>query len=180
MEALQNLNELRTACIYRVLRRMLRIGGIESVIFGLWALARGTSLLPANPLGDGLTLIGLFMLLEGIWILAAPGPTGIVLEGITFVVAGLWNLLISATGGPGWILALALLQLVWGVQYFKRYSRFSKLPGKRPSKASLNWLDASVKNLAQARPADSSDVIEFRSPAPWKARLYPNAAMVIT
>jgi len=180
MEALQNLNELRMACQYRILRRMLRAGGVGSIIFGLFALARGGSLIETSRLGEGSTLIGLFLVAEGIWILAVPRPSGLIMEGITFLVVGLWNLFISALGDSGGLLILSLLQLYWAVRYFRRYSGFSALAGCAPPKGSVQWLEDNIKGLLKRQPAQSPDTVEFHCQGPWKARLFQNGAMFVT
>lgn len=79
----------------------------------------------ASPAGKGLALLGLLMLVEGIWILIAPRPSGMILEGLTFTALGLWNLTASASGGSSSLLPIAVLQLILGVKYFRRYPRFS-------------------------------------------------------
>lgn len=73
------------------------------------------------------------MAIEGVWIIAVPRPSGLIMEGTAFVVVGLWNMLMFAIRGPAHLLAFGLLQLVWSIRYFRRYSRFSRLPGEGPA-----------------------------------------------
>lgn len=129
---MRNLNQLRAPHEPSTLRRMLRLAGAGSVFFGLLAVARGIPGVATDPLGKAMAIIGFLLAFEGVWIVAVPRPSGLILEGIAFAVVGLWNLLLAAVRGPAMLLTgLGLVELAWGFQYFRRYARLSKLMGDR-------------------------------------------------
>lgn len=113
------------------IRKQLRSGGIGSVIFGIIAVVMGASTMGDVPLNAGLFLIGLFLLLEGIWLLASPKLIGFKVDGIALGCLGIWNLIVTAhnisqdSGGAAFGV-LGVMQIVWGVQSYKKYDKFKK------------------------------------------------------
>jgi len=180
MEALQDSFALRAACEHGLLRKMLRAGGIQSLIFGALALVRGITAMPMSPADKFHAAIGLFLVFEGILILVAPHPSGLILEGLSFLAVGFWNLVISALGGSSLLAVLAVFQFIWGVQYFRRYPRFSTLTSCQPPQAARNWVSETTKNVIQLGSSESTDIVELQAPLRWKAKLFQNAALFVS
>jgi hypothetical protein len=180
MEALQNVAALRMACEHRLLRKMLYGGGAQSVVFGMFALVRGITATPTNALAKWQAAFGLFVFIEGLLILVAPRPSGLILEGLSFLGIGVWNLVLSAIGGSTLLAVLAFLQFIWGIQYFRRYPRFSILVSGKPPQATLNWASESVRGVLQLGSSESTDIVELEAPLRWKARLFQNAALFVS
>ncbi len=112
----------QTAQMYK----RLKSGGIGSIIFGIIAIAFGLASAGQNPINAGLAVIGLFLLAEGIWLLASPQPIGLIVDGIALCVLGIWNMMItiyntSHAGGGGGFAILGIMQIVWGIQSFRHY-----------------------------------------------------------
>jgi hypothetical protein len=180
MEALQNVNALRAACEHGLLRKMLRGGGVQSVLVGTFALVRGITVTPTTALTKCQAAIGLFLVIEGLLILLAPRPSGLILEGLSFLVVSVWTLVLSAIGGSTLLAVLAFLQFIWGVQYFRRYPRFSILASGQPPQATLSWVSESVRSVLQHGSSESTDIVELQAPLRWKARLFQNAALFVS
>jgi hypothetical protein len=179
MELIRGVDELQKASDYRLVRNQLRSSGIGSVIFGVMAIALGISFMEDNPINLILVLIGVFLFIEGIWIIAAPTPTGMIADGIALILVGFWNIGITIAGGEGgFFTVLGIFQIGWGIQSFRRYSRFSGALMEKPSVEILTWLDGIIKSTAKARAKNTDDIIEFSGDGKmWKGMLMDNGAV---
>lgn len=180
-------DELQRVSNYRLVRKTLRPAGIGSIVFGLIAIATGFGQMHANPINAILGLIGVFLLVEGIWITAAPTPAGMIVDGIALIVLGAWNVFITIAnaasgggGGPNFFAVLGIWQIVWGCQGFGRHARLSKLPMNKPSEQTLKMIDGIVKDITRGKPKDVPDLIEFQIKNQiWKGRLSQDSAILV-
>lgn len=180
-------DELHRVLNYRLVRKTLRPAGIGSIVFGLVAKGTGFGGMEANPINAILGLIGIFLFVEGIWIVAAPTPAGMIVDGIALIILGIWNIIITfansaAVGGGGhrFFAVLGVWQIIWGFQSFGRYKRFSAMPMSRPSDETLRQIDDMVKELAKTKPKDATDVIAFQiKNRPWKGRLGQDSGIFV-
>jgi len=183
MEIMENPDDLQKAANYRSLRKILRPAGIGSIVFGLIAILAGAPGMNKNIIDAALALIGLFLFLEGLWIVSAPTPAGMAVDGIALIVLGLYN--ISSTvydmsqesvgAGRGFIM-LGLWQVIWGLQRFGRYKHFARLPMEKPSVQVMKWLDSIARSITRAGTAETSDLIALEIDAekkkqPWRGLL---------
>jgi hypothetical protein len=156
--------EVQKAANFRIVRRALRGAGIGSVIFGIVAIALGIATLEDNGVNAILALLGVFLLVEGVWLLVSPSPAGMIVDGFSLIALGCWNIFVSVSnasaGGGGGFVILGPLQIIWGIQSFLRYRRFSLLPMARPDKATSEWLDSILKS-AMSKEA-GADVVSFQ------------------
>lgn len=88
MNQVQNIKQFQGAADFRLLRKKLKGGGIGSIIFGLIAVGMGLAFVEDNPVNAILAVIGFFLLIEGVWVLRAPSPRGMIMEGIVMCVIG--------------------------------------------------------------------------------------------
>jgi len=160
------------------------------MIFGAIALGVGTNGMQDNPINIVLVLIGGFMLVEGLWVIRAPTPGGLIAEGLVLLTLGAWNIFITIqsialgaeVSGP-WPV-LGALQIIWGIHYAVRYHSYADLPPERPSKESLKTVDELVRTITKANPTDAEDIIEletanFIARQNWKAKLMDNAGVFV-
>jgi len=116
------------------LREHLRAAGIGSVVFGAIAIATGFASLDIHALNGLASVIGLFLLVEGVWLILVQRRVGLLIDGIALCVLGLWNsfavewnrLMVEMSGGAGVrgvFYPLAILQMLWGFDSFRRYRR---------------------------------------------------------
>lgn len=186
-----NQEELRNAINFRLLSKTLKRSGINSVIFGILAIYMGFGGIKMNPLNAILGLIGVFLLVEGVWIFSAPTPKGMIMHGVALVIVGSWNILITIAsalfGGSGdyqFFAILGVWQIILGIQRFNRYAYFSTMPTSKPSDSALMRIDDFVKTLNRTKARDQSDIVEFQtttfvSPKAWKGRLLGNSAVFV-
>jgi hypothetical protein len=91
-----------------------------------------------QPVDWVLTVLGVALLGTGVWYMCSPRPTGIVLDAVTLLLVGAYNLV-------GAILAvmdelppsparafLGALQLVWGIQRLRNFRQFANAFLERP------------------------------------------------
>lgn len=168
--------ELQKVSNFITVRRILNRAGIGSIIFGVIAIIMGIGLYDGNPLNEILGLIGLFLVVEGIWIITVPKSIGLVVDGFALFVVGTWNILITianASGGIGshFFAYLGIWQIAWGIQSIIRYKRFSTIPIDKPSDESVKHLNNLVNTIRSAKPEEEPDIVEF------EAKNFPNERM---
>ncbi|MDD5542985.1 MAG: hypothetical protein PHX83_07395 [Acidobacteriia bacterium] len=180
--------ELQQAADYFAVGKLLRPAGIGSVVFGIVAIALGSSMMSENPINAILAVIGVFLLIEGVWVMAAPAPAGMIVDGIALIVLGIWNIIVtisnasSGASGPHFFAILGLWQVVWGFQSFGRYSRFSGRVSGKPPQELINQVAAISKSLAAKGASQQPEVMEFtvgvkRAKRTWKGKLLDDLAV---
>lgn len=176
---------VRKATEFVVARNTIRIGGIGSTVFGVLALFLGV-IPPADPilLGLGAVLAG-----TGLWNLTNPGPISLALSAASLAMVGLYNVVggfVEAAQGVkpfvGWQV-LGVWQLIWSVQEFRRYRRFSAVLSEEPSPEVAQEAKRMVDELRRAKPKTSPDVLEFVAggwqPVLIRVRLMPTGALCL-
>ncbi len=138
----------------------LKTGGIGSIVFGVIAIALGLATAKDSPVNAGLAVIGIFLLIEGIWLLVSPQPAGLIVDGIALIILGIWNFCVtvanSSRGGSGGSFAvLGVFQVVWGIQSFRRYGRLKKLMASAESAAVQTEKEKALSPFDKARPYGS-------------------------
>jgi hypothetical protein len=170
---------------YRTIRKSLKSAGIWSIVFGAVALVMG--LMP--PTEWILATLGLVLLGTGVWNIAAPRPVGVIADGVTLLMVGVYNLVFTVlaltqggSSGSHWVM-LGVLQLVWGGRRIASYRRFASAFDQQPSDAELNQLDALVDSVRKAKTKESQDVIEIAVEGVhrqnWKAKLSGSEALFV-
>ncbi|MFB3896660.1 MAG: hypothetical protein ACE14V_10200 [bacterium] len=179
--------ELQRICNYRYVRKTLKPAGIGSIIFGVIAIVMGFTGIADNPINAILGFIGLFLFVEGIWIIFAPKPMGMIVDGIALSILGVWNIMVTianAANGEshGFFAILGLMQIAMAVQSFKMYKRCSVMPMVIPTEETLKKLDELAKSIAKSEVKDQPDMIEFqiigfRNRQIWKGKLESDSAI---
>lgn len=182
-------DELQKASNFRIVKKVLRSGGIGSILFGLIAMAVGFGSMNDNPVNAILGLIGVLLFIEGIWLVSDPKPLGMIIDGIALMILGIWNIIItvantSSGGGSGFFALLGVWQIIWGVQSFGRYGHFSKLPMQKPSDTVNRQVEHRIKEISGLKTKERSDLIEFQAKGlsakgVWKGKLEQNSAVFV-
>ena len=183
-----SVDRLRAAAVYRAATRSLRTAGIGSIIFGLIAIGIGLSSMGNSPVNAFLAFLGLVLLVEGIWLVAAPSPAGMIVDGFALIALGIWNLFVTvnnaSSGGSssGSFAILGVWQVIWGFQSFGRYRRLRKTCLAPPSPDDMLQIDRVMEELRRS-PAGSDGIIEFEAKGGphkrWKARLLPTLGVFV-
>lgn len=155
---------------YNLALKRVRGGeAVGSIIFGAIALIVGLAGMQQHFLSGILALLGLFLLVEGIWIVSAPNPLGILIDGIALISVGLWNIIMAGLWGIAnyheWlirgVLILGILQIVWGIESIKRYIRFFRISPTIPTAESAMLIDEIVRFVVDADPRHNKDMVDF-------------------
>jgi hypothetical protein len=179
---------LQEVADYRTVRKTLRGGGIGSAVFG--GLGVGLGLVsPTDPI---LVAVGAVLLGTGLWNIFAPRPQGIILDGLTLVMVGVYNVAgvflniaqgESGAGGGIWV-KLGVFQIIWGIQSFWRYAQFRNAFTTSVSGTELLELDTMATALWKSRAKDTDTIVEFDvsglRAARWKVRLDPDMVLLAT
>jgi MFS family permease len=186
----EDKSALIRAADYKVVNSHLRPASFGSIMFGIIAIALGGSMANQNPINAFLVVIGIFLFIEGIWLLTSPGPKGFVVDGIALIILGIWNILVTfanaSSGGEsvGFFFILGIWQIVWGFQSFGRYKRFAYLAGEKPSKEALEKLEQALRGIMASSYKTSADIVEFKVKAlfkewNWKGKLMDDVALFV-
>lgn len=180
---------LQCVANYRAVRKALRPAGIGSIVFGLIAVLLGAAGIQQNPVNAILAIIGLFLVVEGSWLLVKPKPLGFILDGLALLCLGLWNMFItisnSAPGAqPGAFGALGIWQIAWGVRNLQRYSQIKMMPETTPSDETLRDLDTVVKDIRKTKVSADPNRVDFAikafpSSQTWRGRLTPGMGIFV-
>ncbi len=162
---------LRRALMFHGLARQLRGSGIGSVLFGVLAIAMGASTMGQVPINGALIVLGILLIAEGVWVMAAPSAAGLVVDGLAVMTIGIWNIGISlaAIGGSsgdsltGRFLVFGILQLAWGLGRMGQYRRFADLRGFRLDPDGRARLGREIEAVRSA--TGRRDVVAFKTGA---------------
>jgi len=167
---------LQKTADYLLVYKRLRTLGRSSIFLGLFNLL--ASLVPVQ--GDIirviLAVIGLCLLVEGVWLLVFPSPQGVFLEGLVLLVVGggemsiaLYDLL---NGNVHLMIAfLGLMHLLGAVRWFRSYARFRDAMQDPPSPEDLKGMDRLFQVLWRSGERDPG-VVQFTAPPRiWKGML---------
>ncbi len=172
--------DLQRVASYRELLKTLRPRGIGSIIWGLIAIGLGLAAMDASRLNVILAVIGVFLIIEGIWALVAPAPVGMMIDGIALLLLGVWNLattILDMSAGRDaspMFLVLGILQLGWAGQGFAKYAHFSKILSREASPLAVQKFDQLLHDLESASMTSDAALVEFVTSAParlWKGQL---------
>ncbi|HEY2954767.1 MAG TPA: hypothetical protein VGK89_05920 [Candidatus Eisenbacteria bacterium] len=186
MDAHDPVSKLQKVADYRTVRKSLKRSGGWSVLFGAIAIWAGVGALPVDWV---ITVLGVVLVGTGVWNIAAPRPTGIILDGVTLLLVGGYNLIgtvLSAMDGvhvsPRWAL-VGILQLFWGLQRIQSFRRFANAFLERPSDTAMQQIEETVATIRKAKAKESTDIIEFAVDGihrhVWKARLVGEQAVFV-
>jgi len=164
MIKVQDIEELQKVSDYRLLRKSLKGAAIGSIIFGVIAIGMGLAFMSEDPINVVLVFIGVFLLVEGIWLIRSPSPRGMIVDGIALCILGIWNIFIAIAGELRGFVVLGFFQIIWGVQSFRRYRRFSGISSQKPSKESLRQVDDVAKSVTKANQVSLRISLSFK----WK------------
>jgi hypothetical protein len=189
----ENISEIQKMLNYVVVRKTMRWSGIWSIVFGALAIVIGVTSIKENPINCVLVALGIFMFVEGIWLINSPTPVGVLVDAIAFVVIALWNIFIAVLniiiakstepgGGRGFI--LGIFQLVIAGREFARYKSLKLWPTGIPSDRIINETRQMMQNTIKANPAEESDIFFFNTADSlrrlvWKARLFAGEALFV-
>ena len=170
---------------YRAARRTLRLSGTWSVLFGVLSVIAGSLWAPMDWV---LTVLGAVLMASGGWNILAPRPTSIVLDALTLLLIGAYNLIgavLAVMDGlppsPGRAF-LGAFQLVWGIQRIGNLGQFASAFLERPADPESREIEETLGAIRGAAAKGSADVIEFAAGIArraWKARLTGEHAVFV-
>ncbi|TMQ59897.1 MAG: hypothetical protein E6K72_01235 [Candidatus Eisenbacteria bacterium] len=150
-------SKLQRVADYRAARRTLRLTGTWSVLFGVISIMAGCLWLPVDWV---LTVLGVALMSTGGWNFMAPRPTGIVVDAVTVLLVGAYNLvgavlaLMDGLPPSAGRAILGALQIAWSVRRLGNLKQFASSKRRSPR---------SARRRPRARPTSSSSRPESRA-----------------
>jgi hypothetical protein len=176
------LSTLKNAAEFRTIRNVLRrFGQINIVLAGIY-IALAIFGLRFDVITILELIFGVFLLVTSAWGMARPSVRGILMLSIVFVVIGAWNIFFTVrTGFRGagiFFGVVGVLQLIWAVQYYNRYNRYTAMSLTEPTEQVMTFVDSVWSALEKTRPSPTNDVIEFVARARrWRGLLLESAGV---
>ena len=178
-------SKLQRVADYRAARRTLRLTGTWSVLFGVISIMAGCLWLPVDWV---LTVLGVALMSTGGWNFMAPRPTSIVVDAVTLLLVGAYNLvgavlaLMDGLPPSAGRAILGALQIAWSVRRLGNLKQFASAFLERPTDAEIREIEETVSTIRKAAAKGSADVIEFTAGVArraWKARLAADQAVFV-
>jgi len=185
-----HLERLKLAAMYLSLQRGLRRSGWGSIGWGAFTLGLGL-LSRSHTIFDAIWFaIGLFLLLEGAWILRAAeaDPRVLQLEAVALLLLGLWNtvgLYFEIQSGikplfGGRVIIVGIIQLFSAVTTFRSYPTYKKIY-EHLDRACLHELELKIGDAWDQKTDAGSDVVEFKvDDKKGRARFLAEIVIVLT
>lgn len=190
------LDNLKEASLNHLLKKRTRAESTGCLIFGVLAVFMGMGM--ESLLDPILILIGLFLIVSGIWSLTDPSPRALKTNGIALIIVGVWNILISlsaffihlkgAEGGNFFFdilfIFVGIFQIRLGVKTNIAAGWFQEIFDKEILKDLVPQLENLEKELRKADPKKEADIIsfeaaEFRAKFLGKARLQKDMIIIL-
>jgi hypothetical protein len=181
---------LKHSSNYWFLIKTLRPNGIGGIIFGALAIVGGIASIPVNPVNILLVLVGAFLFVSGVFVVAVPKPSGLITEGVAFIIVGVWNIFVTIlniiaadteAGFPGFF---GIVQIALGIHCFVRYRHFASIPMMKPTNEIKKVIKDTYKSIKKESARKNENIIEFKAntfvkPLSWKASLEEDYAIFI-
>ena len=176
---------LHRVAAYRGARRTLGVAGTWSLLFGVIAVMVGSLWTPVDWV---FTVLGVALMVTGVWNIQAPRPTGILADAVTLLMVGGYGLIgaiLAVIDGlpPSPLRAfLGVLQIVWGVQRLQGFRWFAGVFLELPSEEDAKEVDDAVTAIRTSGTNILTGTIELTGGArkrPWKARLAGDYAVFV-
>jgi hypothetical protein len=181
-----NITELQQASDYRTMRNTLRNGGTGSIVFGIIGIAIGLAAMEENPINAVLVIIGIGLLLEGIWVITWPSRAGFITEGLALATVGAWNIFITignnmeAGDGMSFFGVLGACQIYWGFKSFGQYGRFANISLQKPSKDVMDQVEEMIQAVLSAKAKGTAQLVELKEGnKSWKGTLQRDIAVLV-
>lgn len=152
---------------------------IGSILFGIIGLLVGLVSISANALNLILVVIGGTLLIEGIWLVAAPTYFGLLIDGILIAIIGVWNVIITfinakITGSTVAVFFVyGIFQFVWGITTIIRFRNNTKSIATF-NKAESKKYEKIADSLFTLSPNEYSDMFSFKAGRTWKGMFNGN------
>jgi hypothetical protein len=165
--------ELQQAGIWVAMMRRLRAMGVSNIIGGVIVIGaaiffiigqyatKSSADAAAGPnmlmlvVAAVIGILGVGYIAEGIWMIAAPSGTGLLVSAITsFVTTGILFLSLS------WI---GIVTLIYGLAQMRRYKKYGPAMSVRPSPSMEQRAKEILERLYKLPPKKAEDIIEFKA-----------------
>jgi hypothetical protein len=159
-------------------RTRLRTLARGSILWGAINLVLGLIYLQDHFINFILVLIGLALLLEGIWFSILPSALGVLVDAVVLLVIGLWNVFIVAldllAGEPPRVQWVVLGLLFIGIALYRMttFPRVHQLFQEEFSDEELQQMDALMRYITKSNLKKSDDLITLQmQQRQWRAYL---------
>jgi len=184
-EPIIDFTEMQEAADYYFVKKVLKWPVFWGVLFGVINILIGFNVIRDHPLNFIIVIIGFIILINSTWLISTPTPLGIITVGVTFIIAGIWNILITILNISAnaqitshgntenfqrfffWGF-LGMLQIVWGLERLGKYSNDIKMPNLEPTDDIQKNINELTRKMQMANPTMDPNVVEFTTTTSFK------------
>jgi hypothetical protein len=183
-------DDLQRAFDFRKLRGHLRSSGIGGIVWGGLAVLVG-AVASQNVAGNTMfVVLGLVLMVEGVWLLVAPSIWGLVVDGLLMMAVAMWSTAVIAacmpkdTAPPAQVAVLAVVLFIWGCRSWGQYQRYGYLSGGEPTAEELRRYDAETADMLRGDLSRAADVIAFKTDVlfnhhDWHGKLLAHSLLLV-
>jgi hypothetical protein len=187
----QNAHLLQQNADHRSATRLLRNSGGWSIFWGTLCLLIALGIFRFGFFSMSVLAIGCGLLGVGLWLVVAPSPLGMLIDGIMLIGLSLLNLVTYvgrghrpfATYDVGLYLPLFVITFVAGVFRIVRYRRFARVKFAAPTPPTRKFLDEVYREMRLLTPAREEAMIKIEGnefpPVVLKAQLADELAICL-
>lgn len=186
MDSSRSPEYLQLIADYHLERDRLRMMARGSIIWGVINTFIGVVALTNHPINIILVLIGLFLLLEGIWFTIRPSAFGVLVDSLALMIVGCWNLFIVALellAGEQPRVYWAILGLVFvGIALYRltTFPRLYQLFQEPFADEDLQHMDDLIRYVSKTKLKDAGDIIALQmKQRQWRGLLAPRYALFL-
>jgi hypothetical protein len=179
MQSAQN-QELKQAADYYAFKKTVQGKGNVNIALGIIGIVLGFFYTLINPINIILVLLGVLILVIGIWAKIRPTTSSLLFAGIGLCIMGAWNAVIvviniiafaaDPLSGIGWSpvgIVWSWVQISLGVDVFNRYRRTIGTPVREFNNDWLKRVEETISPVIHGDPNKENDVIEFKKQTVW-------------
>jgi len=154
-------------------------------IWGIFSLVNGINHLQHSRLNLILIAMGVMMLVQGLAFMLKPRPSGLIAQGVTLIVVGLWNVVINLLPlDIGTYFVAGIIQIGFGISYIVKFKKFRHIWETRPNDETIEKVNLLTESILNPKPSKDKCIIRFRTSEfaghkDWRARLFDEAAALI-
>jgi hypothetical protein len=164
----ENAHLLQQNADHRSATRLLRNSGGWSIFWGALCLLIAMGTFRFGPFPMSVLAIGCGLLGVGLWLVVAPSPLGMLIDGIMLIGLSLLNLIHSIDRGArpfggydsGLYMPVFVITFVAGVFRIVRYRRFARVKFAAPTLATRKFLDEVYREMRLLTPAREEAMIK--------------------
>lgn len=189
----ENVHLLQQAADYQTHSQSLRRSAIAGIIIGLiWGVV-GYLMIDSGQPGYALVVFAVVLVGIGAWLVSAPSPLGMLVDGIAMIAVGAINVILFIlslqqvrNGQEQYTFGIifSIIMIGYGISRIVSYPKYKAAAAMSPSPQTLKWLKDLTKDALNTRAKNDVNTVEFTrstffNQEKGRVRLLPEVAVFV-